>query len=62
LGYYKPALRVNGHGNQFDSSIKIPILFMHIDWPEKTNSLIALNADPLNKVGGIDVELLLNQA
>jgi hypothetical protein len=35
---------------------------MHIDWPEKTNSLIALNADPLNKVGGIDVELLLNQA
>jgi hypothetical protein len=45
----------------FVAAIKIPILFTHIDWPEKTNSLIALNANPSNRIGGIDVELLLNQ-
>jgi hypothetical protein len=45
----------------FVAAIKIPILFTHIDWPEKTNSLIAINAGPSNTIGGIDVELLLNQ-
>ena len=39
-------------------STALILLFTHIDWPEKTNSLIAV---PSNKVGGIDVELLLNQ-
>ncbi len=51
-----------GMETYFVAAIKIPILFTHIDWPQKTNSLIALNAGPSNKIGGIDVELLLNQA
>ncbi len=51
-----------GMETYFVASIKIPILFTHVDWPQKTNSLIALNAGPSNKIGGIDVELLLNQA
>jgi hypothetical protein len=51
-----------GMETYFVAAIKIPILFTHIDWPEKTNSLIALTAGPSNKIGGIDVELLLNQA
>jgi hypothetical protein len=50
-----------GMETYFVAAIRIPILFTHIDWPEKTNSLIALNAGPSNKIGGIDVELLLNQ-
>lgn len=51
-----------GMETYFVAAIKIPILFTHIDWPQKTNSLIALNAVPSKKIGGIDVELLLNQA
>lgn len=51
-----------GMESYFVASIKIPILFSHIDWPEKTNSLIALQAYPSKKIGGVDVELLLNQA
>jgi len=50
-----------GMETYFVAAIKIPIFFTHIDWPEKTNSLIALNASPSSKIGGIDVELLLNQ-
>lgn len=51
-----------GMETYFVAAIKIPVLFSHIDWPEKTNSLIALNTGPSNKIGGVDVELLLNQA
>jgi hypothetical protein len=46
----------------FVGVIKTPMLFTHIEGPEKINSLIDLNADPLNKVGWIDLELLFNQA
>ena len=51
-----------GMESYFVASIKVPILFSHIDWPTKTNSLIALQAHPSKKIGGVDVELLLNQA
>jgi len=46
----------------FVGVIKTPMLFTHIEGPEKINSLIDLNAAPLNKVGWIDLELLFNQA
>jgi hypothetical protein len=51
-----------GMETYFVAAIKIPILFTHVDWPDKTNSLIALTPGPSNKIRGIDVELLLNQA
>ncbi len=51
-----------GLESYFVASIKIPILYSHIDWPEKTSSLIALQAYPSKKIGGVEVELLLNQA
>ena len=44
-----------GMETYFVAAIKIPILFTHIDWPEKTNSLIALNSYTSNKIGVIDV-------
>ena len=34
------------------AALKILILFTHIDYPEKINSLIALNAGPSNKLAG----------
>ncbi|MEK9630124.1 MAG: hypothetical protein VW455_14025 [Nitrospinota bacterium] len=51
-----------GMETYFVAGIKIPILYSHIDWPERTHSLIALQAYPSRKIGGVDVELLLNQA
>ena len=51
-----------GMESYFVASIKIPILFSHVDWPQKTNSLIALQAYPSRKIGGVEVNLLLNQS
>ncbi len=50
-----------GMESYFVADIKIPILYSHIDWPEKTNSMLALQAYPSKKIGGVEVELLLNQ-
>lgn len=51
-----------GMETYFVAGVKIPILHSHIDWPAKTNSLIVLQAYPSKKIGGVEVELLLNQA
>lgn len=51
-----------GMETYFVAAIKIPIFFADMDWPAKTNSLVAIHASPSNKIGGIDVELTLNQA
>ena len=48
-----------GMETYFVAAIKIPILFTHIDWPEKTNSLIALNAGPSNKLAGLMLSYFL---
>ncbi|HCG73984.1 MAG TPA: hypothetical protein DE038_11885, partial [Nitrospina sp.] len=49
----------SGNVNLFCAALKIPILFTHIDYPEKTNSLIALNAGPSNKLAGLMLSYFL---
>lgn len=51
-----------GMESYFVAEFQIPILHSGRDWPEKTKSLIAINAARSSQIGGVDVDLLLNQA
>ena len=51
-----------GMETYFVAAFQIPILYSAKDWPEKSNSLIAITAARSSQIGGVDVDLLLNQA
>jgi hypothetical protein len=51
-----------GMESYFVAEFQIPILHSAKDWPEKTKSLIAINAVRSRQIGGVEVDLLLNQA
>ncbi len=51
-----------GMETYFVAAFQIPILHSARDWPQKTNSMIAITASPSSQVGGVDVDMLLNQA
>lgn len=46
----------------FVAAFQIPILNSAMDWPQKTNSMIAITAVRSSQTGGVDVDLLLNQS
>ena len=50
-----------GMETYFVAAFQIPILHTAKDWPQKSNSLIAITAGRSSQVGGVDVDLLLNQ-
>ncbi|MZH02631.1 MAG: hypothetical protein F3745_04320 [Nitrospinae bacterium] len=50
-----------GMETYFVAAYKIPILNTAKDWPQKSNSLVAITAGRSTQVGGVDVDLLLNQ-
>jgi len=50
-----------GMETYFVAAFKIPILPTAKDWPQKSNSLIAITAGRSSQVGGVDVDLMLNQ-
>jgi len=52
----------NGMETYFVATFQIPILYSTKDWPQKSNSLIAVTATRSSQMGGLDVDLLLNQA
>ena len=56
----RPCERV-GMETYFVAAFKIPILHTAKDWPQKSNSLVAITAGRSSQVGGVDVDLLLNQ-
>ena len=51
-----------GLESYFVAGFQIPILHSARDWPEKSNSLIAIKAVRSSQIGGVDVDLLLNPA
>ena len=51
-----------GMESYFVAGFQIPILHSARDWPEKSNSLIAIKAVRSSQIGGVDVDLLLNPA
>jgi hypothetical protein len=51
-----------GMESYFVAEFQIPILHSGKDWPEKNKSLIAINAARSSQIGGVEVDLLLNQA
>jgi hypothetical protein len=51
-----------GMESYFVAEFQIPILLSARDWPEKSNSLIAISASRSSQIGGVEVDLLLNQA
>ena len=51
-----------GMESYFVAGFQIPILPSGKDWPENTNSLIVITASRSKQIGGVDVDLLLNQA
>ena len=51
-----------GLESYFVAGFQIPILHSARDWPEKSNSLIAIKAARSSQIGGVDVDLLLNPA
>lgn len=51
-----------GMETYFVAAFQIPIFHTAKDWPEKSNSLIAIAAARSTRIGGVDVDLLLNQA
>lgn len=50
-----------GMETYFVAAFQIPILPTAEDWPQKSNSLIAITASRSTQVGGVDVDLFLNQ-
>jgi hypothetical protein len=50
-----------GMETYFVAAFKIPILPSAKDWPQKSNSLITITASRSSQVGGVDVDLMLNQ-
>jgi hypothetical protein len=51
-----------GMESYFVAEFQVPILHSGKHWPGKTNSLIAINAARSSQIGGVEVDLLLNQA
>jgi len=51
-----------GLDSYFVAGFQIPVLHSARDWPEKSNSLIAIKAVRSSQIGGVDVDLLLNPA
>ena len=51
-----------GMETYFVAGFQIPILHSAKDWPEKSNSMIAIIATRSSQIGVVEVELLLNQA
>ena len=51
-----------GLESYFVAGFQITILHSARDWPEKSNSLIAIKAVRSSQIGGVDVDLLLNPA
>ena len=49
-----------GLESYFVAGFQISILHSARDWPEKSNSLIAIKAVRSSQIGGVDVDLLLN--
>ncbi len=51
-----------GMGSYFVAGFQIPIFSSGKDWPENTNSLIAITAARSKQMGAVDVDLMLNPA
>lgn len=52
----------SGMESYFVAEFQIPILHSGRDWPVNSKSLIAINASRSSQIGGVEVDLLLNQA
>ncbi len=51
-----------GMESYFVAAFQIPIFSSARDWPEKTNSMIAVTAVRSTEMGAVDVNMLLNQS
>lgn len=51
-----------GMESYFVAAFQVPIFSSSKDWPERTNSMIVIKASRSTQMGGVDVDMLLNQA